>query len=427
MIDVVGLGDGGLPEVPDTARRLVLGARVLLGGRRHLDLVPAVAAQERHAWPMPLPTALPGLLVRVGACAARPTDETGVVVLASGDPLLSGMGTTLVRLLGAEAVRVHPAVSSEALARARMRWAFEETVVVSLVGRSPDRIRRHLTPRARLVVLCADGSTPAKVADLLVAEGCGDSAMTAWWHLGGSGEGSRTALAVEWGNDRTPDLIVVCVVVVAAAGALARAHRGAVPGRPETVFEHDGQITKRTVRAAALSNLRPTPGAHLWDLGAGSGAVGIEWALAAPRARTTAVERDPVRADRVRRNADRHGLPDEVHVVTGEAADALEGLAPPDAVFVGGGLTTEVLDAAWAHLVAGGRIVAHAVTLGAESVLVEAYGRRGGELTRITVEHVQPLGRHLSWTPARPVVQWSATKPSEPAGRDTHPAPTEGT
>ncbi len=425
MIDVVGLGDGGLAQAPDTARRLVLGARVLLGGRRHLDLVPTVDGQQRHPWPTPLRAGLPTLLERVGACAARPADETGVVVLASGDPLLSGVGTTLVGLLGAEVVRVHSAVSSETLARARMGWAAEETVVVSLVGCSPDRVRRHLTPGTRLVVLCSDGSTPAAVADLLVAEGCGQSVTTAWWHLGGVDEGSRTAHAAEWGEQRTPDLVVLCVVVE-PAGALARAALGAAPGRSEAAFEHDGQITKRDVRASALAHLRPTPGAHLWDLGAGSGAVGIEWALAAAGARTTAVERDHERADRVRRNAARLGVPDEVNVVIGDAADALEALDAPDAVFVGGGLTPELLDEGWARLPRGGRFVAHAVTLGAEAVLVEACRRLGGELTRVTVEHAEPLGRHLSWTPARPVVQWSATKLPEPADRHAGRPSTDG-
>lgn len=406
MIDIVGLGEAGLDELPADSRHLVMNATVLLGGSRHLQLAPGVPGQVHRPWPSPLLAGLEPLLAEVEAATAAPGR---VVALASGDPLLSGIGTTLVRLLGVDAVRVHPAVSSETLARARMGWSAEQTTVLSVVGRSPDGVRRLISPGARLVVLCSDGDTPGVLAQLLTDEGCGASTMTAWWHLGGPAEGSRVCCAQDWPSAPTRSLVLVCIEVD-PAGALRRPDLGPAPGRSEAAFEHDGQISKRDVRASAVAHLRPADGQHLWDLGAGSGAVGIEWALAAPGATVTAVERDPARAARIAANSARGGVPAYVTVVTGDALDVVDSLPNPDAVFVGGGLTSSLLDAAWARLSVGGRFVAHAVTLGSESDLVAAHGRFGGELTRISVEHAEPLGRHLSWKPARAIVQWSATK-----------------
>lgn len=405
MIEVVGIGDGGWASLPAPHQDLVCRAKTLLGGHRHLAQVPPVTGQRREPWPSPLREQLPEFLDEVGS--------DGVVALASGDPLLSGIGTTLIDLLGRDKVRIHPALSSETLARARMGWPAEDTTVVSVVGRSIDRLRRHLDPGARLVVLCSDGSTPAAVTALLVEEGCGSSQLTAWWHLDGPDEGHRSGTAHEWDTSPTPDLVVLTVEVDDLAAT--RPASGPAPGRPEGAFDHDGQITKRDVRASAIAHLRPTPGALLWDLGAGSGAVSIEWALGAHGARAVSVERDPARAERIRANASRLGVPREVDVVHADHTDlaALEDLPDPDAVFVGGGLTIDLAEQAWTRLRPGGRFVAHAVTLTAEAVLLELHRRHGGQLTRITVEHATALGPHLSWTPARAIVQWSAQKPHD--------------
>lgn len=424
VIEVVGLGDAGWPALGEPERELLRGADVLLGGARHLALVPAVEGQERRTWPTPLRQALPALLA----------DLRGrVVVLASGDPLRSGVGTTLLDLLGPEAVRVHPAVSSDTLARARLGWAAETTDVVTTVGRDLEAVLPLLTPGARVVVLCSDGRDPARLGLLLTRRGLGQARLTALWHLGGVAEGSRAAVAAEWADAtdeeaRTPDLVVCAVEVPPAerlgppgapgadAAALA-ASWGTVPGRPEDCFEHDGQITKRDVRAGVLARLRPTPGAHLWDLGAGSGAVGVEWCLAAPRATCTSVERDADRSARIGANARHHGVGPRLTVRHGDTADLLRRAAAgethlprPDAVFVGGGASEELLDLAWRALPVGGRLVADAVTLEGEAVLVRARQRLGGELTRVSVEHATTLGRYLSWTPARAVVQLSCTR-----------------
>lgn len=401
MIEVVGVGDDGWDGLDGARRRLVEGATNLLGGRRHLDLLaPHAPGAELVPWPSPLRAGLPALLETKG----------DAVALASGDPLRSGIATTLVELLGADAVRVHPAVGSDTLARARQGWSAEGTTVVTAVGRDLRAVLPHLTLGARLVVLCSDGDDPERLGALLAEHGWGASALTARWHLGGPDEGARSERADAFAG-RTDDLVVCCVEVHADDPAALAATAGPVPGRPEDFIAHDGQLTKRDVRASALARLRPTTGAHLWDLGAGNGSVALEWCLAADRATATCVERDATRAQRIRDNADALGLAGrvEVHVADTTTLE-LSPFAPPDAVFVGGGLDEDLLERAWGALPTGGRLVAHAVTLEGESALVATHARTGGELTRVSVERAVPLGRYLSWTPARAVVQLAATR-----------------
>ncbi len=417
VIDVVGIGDDGWAGLDEGRRRLVVGAATLVGGRRHLDIVAGRVGREVPLvpWPSPLREGLPRLLEEVGT--------EGTVVLASGDPLRSGVATTLIDLLGPDAVRVHPGPSADTLARARQGWSAEETVVVTTVGRDLRLVLPSLVPGARLVVLCSDGDGPRGLAALLTEQGWGATTLTARWHLGGPEEGALSARADDF-TRTTPDLVLCCLEVRTDHPEQVAPAAGPAPGRPEDFIDHDGQLTKRDVRASALARLRPTAGAHLWDLGAGNGSVALEWCLTADRARATCVERDPDRAERIRANAAALGLGARVEVLVGDTGTAdLTTLAPPDAVFVGGGLTGEVLDAAWSALRPGGRLVAHAVTLEGESVLVAARARTGGELTRLTVERAVPLGRFLSWTPARAVVQLAAVSSAGPipAPSPTHP------
>ncbi|MEX1907345.1 precorrin-6y C5,15-methyltransferase (decarboxylating) subunit CbiE [Janibacter sp. Y6] len=402
MIEVVGVGDDGWDGLDGARRRLVAGASTLIGGRRHLDLLgPHAPGAELVPWPSPLRAGLPELLRATG----------DAVALASGDPLRSGIATTLVDLLGADAVRVHPAVGSDALARARQGWSAESATVVTAVGRDLRAVLPHLAPAARLVVLCSDGADPARLGALLAERGWGASTLTARWHLGGPDEGARSERADAFAGG-TADLVLCCVEVRAEDPAAVSPTAGPVPGRPEDFIAHDGQLTKRDVRASALARLRPTAGAHLWDLGAGNGSVALEWCLAAERTSATCVERDPTRAQRIRDNAAALGLAGRVEVVVGDTTTTdLIPFATPDAVFVGGGLDEDLLARAWQALPAGGRLVAHAVTLEGEGSLVATHGRTGGELTRVSVERAVPLGRYLSWTPARAVVQLAVTRP----------------
>ncbi|TDQ55055.1 precorrin-6y C5,15-methyltransferase (decarboxylating) subunit CbiE [Actinorugispora endophytica] len=395
VITVVGVGADGWEGLAPASRAAVESAEVVVGGARHLGLVPDTGA-VRETWPSPLASGLPALLERHRG--------RRMAVLASGDPLLSGVGTTLVGLLGPDRVEVLPAVSSVALARARMRWSAESVDVVTLVGRDADAVRRSLTPGRRLVVLSSDGATPAAVAARLVEHGLGASRMTVLADLGGDRESRADAVAAEWGERPAPALNVVCVEVATGGGFAL------TPGLPDDAFEHDGQITKRDLRVAAVCALGPRPGALLWDVGAGAGSVAVEWLRADARCRAVAVERDPGRAERVGRNAARLGVP-SLRVVRGSAPDALAGLEEPDAVFVGGGASNPgVLDACWSALRPGGRMVVHAVTLETEAGLVRRWRRHGGELVRLSVERAAPLGSFTGWEPARPVVQWAATK-----------------
>lgn len=400
VIDVVGIGDDGWAGLDEVRRGLVAGAATLIGGRRHLDLVADHAPHaDLVAWPSPLRPGLEALLEARG----------DAVILASGDPLRSGIGTTLVDLLGPESVRVHPAVGSDVLARARQGWSAEETVVVTAVGRDLRAVLPHLAPRARLVVLCSTGEDAARLGRLLTEHGWGATMLTARWHLGGAEEGARSERADAF-TATTPDLVVVCVEARSDDPVTAAA-AGPVPGRPEDFIDHDGQLTKRDVRAGALARLRPAPGAHLWDLGAGNGSVALEWCLAVDRATATCVERDAARAARITANAQALGLAGRVDVVVGDTTTTdLSAFPVADAVFVGGGLDPDLLARAWSSLRPGARLVAHAVTLEGESALLDLHARTGGELTRTSIERAVTLGRFLSWTPARAVVQLAVTR-----------------
>ncbi|WP_020143586.1 bifunctional cobalt-precorrin-7 (C(5))-methyltransferase/cobalt-precorrin-6B (C(15))-methyltransferase [Terracoccus sp. 273MFTsu3.1] len=399
MIEVVGVGASGLESLGPDGRRIVDEAEVVVGGERHLAMLEVRPGRRLVPWPSPL---LPAL--------RRVLDDAGtgrVVVLASGDPLVSGIGSTLVRELGAEAVRIHPGVSSVALARARMRWAAEDSDVVTLVGRDVDRLRRDLAPRARLVVLTSGDDAPARIASLLVEEGYAGSRLTVLGDLGSPAESRIDGVAASWDGRPAPRLHLVCVECEPRP---ARSARSLVPGLGETAYDHDGQLTKRVVRAAALAHLAPQPGDVMWDLGAGAGSVGIEFARQHPRNEVHAVERDTERAERVRRNARALGVPG-VQVVEAASMDAVAELPLPDAVFVGGGATGPLLEACWAALVPGGRLVVHGVTVETEVLLHEARARFGGSMTRIAVEDLDAIGSLHGWKPARSIVQWSVEKP----------------
>jgi len=397
FISVVGLAADG--RLDAAARERVLGADVVLGSERQLGLLPpAGPVQERVLWPRPLRERLPALLA---SYAGR-----RVVALASGDPLVSGIGTTLISLLGAASVEIIPALSSVALARARMRWASETCEVVRLVDRDAHAVLAHLAPGHRLLVLSADESTPSVVSRLLTAAGYGASRLTVLGDLGTPRESRRETAAASWQGD-APRLHVLAVEL---QGQLTT---GWVPGLPDEAFEHDGQLTKRDLRASALARLLPAPGRLLWDVGAGAGSIGIEWQRAHPRCRAIAIEADAERAARIRRNAERLGVP-SLEIVTGHAPEALSGLPAPDAVFIGGGATQPgLLDTCLAALGPGGRLVVHGVTLETETLLADRHARLGGELTRLSVERVDAIGSFRGWRPQRPVVQWAWGRPAD--------------
>lgn len=422
MIDVVGIGADGLGGLAPKMRELIASADAVIGGNRHLDMARTVNSAEHvqyYAWPRPLRAQLGDFMARLI------THHVNIVVLASGDPLRSGIATTLIEALGREAVRVHPHISSDTLARARMGWSAETTDVVTLVGRQVERLVPDLAPSARIVVLCSDGQTPASIASLLTSAGWGETLMTAWWNLGGPDEGSRATRAAEWSDTVTPDLVLVCLEL--PEGGPETQTLGPTPGRADDAFTHDGLITKRDIRATALARLRPLPGQVLWDVGAGSGAIGIEWTLGAPRARAVAIERNPQRLARIAENAHIFGVSDRLHIIDAETSRAVAdaNLASPDAVFLGGGISADVIATCIRRLLPGGRLVGHAVTLETEALLVDGWRQHGGDLTRIQVETASPLGTMTGFRPARAVVQWCFTKPTSQTNTTTVTGPEE--
>ncbi len=389
MIAVVGIGADGWEGLGEHARATVLRADEVIGSRRQLDLVPVDATAKREL-PSPLGPLIDELVARDGGGST--------CVLASGDPMLHGIGATLARRVEPARLEIHPGPSAFALACARLGWPEADTTLISTVARPPETVVRALQPGRRLVVYTGSAADLARV---LCKRGFGPSRFAVLEQLGGPAERITEATAVSWADREVDALHAVAVECACEPGTPLLA---TVPGLPDHAFEHDGQITKRHVRAATLAALAPVPGQLLWDVGAGSGSIGIEWLRAAPGARAIALERRAERAGRARANALRLGVP-ELDVREGEAPAALAELPPPDAIFIGGGLTVPgLLDAC---LATGARLVGNAVTLEGGGVLAAAHGAHGGTLTRIEIAHAGPVGGSTGWRARMPVVQWA--------------------
>jgi precorrin-6Y C5,15-methyltransferase (decarboxylating) len=400
-VTVVGIGADGWAGLAGPARGALTSAQVVLGSSRQLGLLPAEVGGERVCWPSPMVDALPELL-------GRYTDRV-VCVLASGDPMMHGVGSTLVRLLGADRIRVLPHPSSVSLACARLAWAADAVEVVALVGRPVQTLHPAVQPGRRIIVLSTDADSPAEVARLLDTRGYGRSTLTVLEQLGGPAERTVTGVAGDWQVPPGDPLNVVAVECRAADPSPVPLLSTA-PGLPDEAYDHDGQLTKREIRAATMARLVAIPGQLLWDVGAGAGSVAIEWMRTHRSCRAVAIERDADRAARIGRNADALGVPGLV-VLAGAAPDALAGLPTPDAVFVGGGLTTPgLIDTCWYALADGGRLVVNAVTVESEQVVAGWYARLGGDLTRLAVSRAAPVGGFTGWKPMAPVTQWSVTK-----------------
>lgn len=398
-LSVIGIGADGWAGLDSARRGEILAAEVVVGGERHLGLLPDEVEAVRHPWPTPLRAGLSHLL------AAH--QGRRVVVLASGDPMVSGIGTTLIDLLGTEAVRIHPHLSAAALARARMGWSAERSEVVSLTSQPAAVVRRHLAPSACIVVLGADSDSPRQIAEELLDAGAHGARLDVWSDLGSADEEHRVAVL---DGSRAPEFVVSPLTTTCVTCPPYLRSWPTTPGLPDDAYEHDGQLTKRDVRASALARLAPQPGELLWDVGAGAGSVGIEWMRTHPLNRTIAVESNPTRVERISRNAHRLGVP-LLQVVVGAAPDAIDELDLPDAIFVGGGVSIPgMLDRCLDALRPGGRLVAHGVTVESESVLNSAHADHGGELTRLGVENLESLGSMRGFRPARTITQWSVVR-----------------
>jgi precorrin-6Y C5,15-methyltransferase (decarboxylating) len=398
-LSIVGIGEDGADGLSPIARGLVADAELVFGGKRHLQLAGAVIRGAARPWPSPFERGIAEVLAARGRA---------VCVLASGDPFFYGVGAVLMRHVDPQETVTVPGASAFSLAAARLGWSLPDTTLLSLHARALDLVRPHLQPGARLLALTSDGEGPAALARLLAATGFGASRLTVLEALGGPRERVRGTTAEGFDVGAVDPLNTVAIEV--AASSLARVLARAA-GLPDALFEHDGQITKREIRAVTLSSLGPRRGELLWDIGAGSGSIAIEWMLADPSMRALAIEARADRAARIRRNAAAFGVPG-LDVIEGAAPNALGGLPAPDAIFIGGSASDPgVLDAALAALRPGGRLVVNAVTLETEAVLIARHAALGGELIRIAVARADPVGGKTAWRPAMPVTQWAWVKP----------------
>ncbi|MFC3057582.1 precorrin-6y C5,15-methyltransferase (decarboxylating) subunit CbiE [Paenirhodobacter populi] len=388
-LSIIGIGEDGPDGLPRASLAALSGAEAVFGGPRHLALVDH---PDKRPWPVPFSVA-PVLALR----------GRRVAVLASGDPFWHGAGGALAEALTPGEWRAFPAPSVLSLAAARMGWRLERVLCLGLHAAPVARLRPHLAPGLRALVTLRDGAAAGALAGWLVAEGFGATRIVVMECLGGPRERLRIVRAEDFDLTVIDPLVTVALTVAGGGRVIPRAS-----GLPDDLFDHDGQITKRPVRALALSALAPRAGEMLWDIGAGSGSVGIEWLLAGPEMRCVGVEADPARAARARANAARLGVDPEIR--EGRALDLLPGLPRPDAVFVGGGAETALMTALWDLLPAGTRLVAHAVTLETEALLTIWHGRAGGSLLRVELSEAAPLGRKRGWKASYPVVQWSVTR-----------------
>ncbi|WP_448125721.1 precorrin-6y C5,15-methyltransferase (decarboxylating) subunit CbiE [Pseudomonas veronii] len=396
-LTVIGIGEDGFKGLGRNARHAVLRAARIIGGQRQLDLLPVCVRGERQLWPSPF--SLAPLLARRGE---------PVCVLASGDPMFYGVGASLARQVPADEMLILPAPSSVSLAAARLGWALQDVMTLSVVARPLAALNAHLASGVRLLVLSNDGQSPAAIAALLVESGFGPSRLSVFEHLGGAAERRVDGVAHAWPHAAVADLNLVAIDCLADADA-PRLSR--LAGLPDVAFKHDGQLTKRDVRAMTLARLAPLPGELLWDVGAGSGSIGIEWMRAHPSCRALAIEADAGRQGLIEHNRDALGVPG-LQLVRGTAPAALGGLETPDAIFIGGGVTRDgVLETCWQHLRPGGRLVANAVTLQSEMTLMAWRAQHGGELTRLHVAQAQPLGEFDTWRQALPITLLDVIKP----------------
>ena len=401
-LTLIGIGEDGRDGLSPAALRIIDRANFIMGGERHLELIGKTDPKTR-VWPKPFEQGIETILARRGQ---------DTVVLASGDPFFYGVGAKLARYIPPEEIQTLPAPSAFSLIASRLGWAMQDCALISLHGRPFERIAPHCQPNAKILSLTWDETTIHRVADYLVDHGMGESVIAIGQALGGPREQiiKKTAQAIKMARENFDPLNTLGIEIKASRGARILP---LTSGLEDDLFEHDGQITKREIRAVTLSSLQPRQGQVLWDIGAGSGSVSIEWMLRHPANRAIAVEPRKDRAERILRNALSLGVP-ELQIVEGKAPEALLGLPSPDAIFIGGGGTDQtVIDAAWAALPDGCRLVANAVTIETQADLMRRHVTMGGTLSKIEVSRADPVGPFHGWRASMPVIQWVIVKGEE--------------
>ncbi len=403
-LTILGITDRGIDSLTPTAQTLLTQAHLIVGGDRHLKDLPAETKTLR--WSSPIQTSIDELLTHRG---------TPVCILASGDPLCYGIATTLLKQIPFEEMQIIPHLSAFTLATARLGWSTPEVETLSLCGRSPDLLRAALYPNAKILILSADRTTPHKVVDLLNQSGYGETEITILEHLGGPQERQFTQRAHPW---TVPDCAPLNTIALhcppqsnlSILNSQFSIPTSRLPGLPDTLYHHDGQLTKAEIRSLTLCALAPYPGALLWDVGEGCGSIGIEWMRTHPRCHAIAIESNADRLVSIAHNAQNLGVPN-LQIIAGRAPDALVNLPQPDVIFIGGGLTRSgVFDACWNALSPGGRVVANGVTLESEAKLFALQQQYGGKLTRVMIQRAEPIGTFLGWKSLSPITQWVVEK-----------------
>ncbi|MDZ7962735.1 MAG: precorrin-6y C5,15-methyltransferase (decarboxylating) subunit CbiE [Aulosira sp. DedQUE10] len=399
-LSIVGIGEDGLQGLSAIARSLVDQAEVIVGGDRHLAMLPNNDQRHKIAWTSPISASVTEIIQRRGQ---------SVCILASGDPMCYGIGVTLTRQIPISEITIIPAPSAFSLACARLGWSLTEVETISLCGRPPALIQSYIYPGARLLILSEGKNTPAIVAQILTQRGYGDSKITVLERMGGTQERIVESTAASWRETDIAALNAIAVDCIADVGLVSLAR---IPGLPDNAYHHDGQLTKHEVRAITLATLAPTPGELLWDVGAGCGSISIEWMRTDPRCRAIAIEQNSSRLRHIADNAAALGVPN-LQIIAGKAPNSLKDLPQPDAIFIGGGVTADGLfDICWSAIKPGGRLVANVVTIEGEQTLFKWYQQVGGNFTRIAIQRAEPIGKFLGWRGMAPVTQWIAVKSS---------------
>jgi precorrin-6B C5,15-methyltransferase / cobalt-precorrin-6B C5,C15-methyltransferase len=396
-LSVIGIGEDGLTGLSPVARSLLAQASIIFGGERHLALLSAQQPGEKRVWASPITESLKQVIGQRGQA---------VCVLASGDPLCYGIGTSLLRHIPITEVTIIPHLSAFSLACARLGWSFSEVETLSLCGRDPALLHAFLYSGAKILLLSADHSTPALVAQQLCDQGWEDAQITVLERLGGAQEQIRQGTAATWDVPAVADLNTLAIRLPTRPGGLSPQ----LAGLPDTAYHHDGQLTKWEVRAITLAALAPIPGQLLWDVGAGCGSIGIEWLRSDRRCRAYAIEQHPSRRQYIADNAAALGVP-HLQIMAAAAPAALQDLPTPDAIFIGGGVTApKLLETCWQALRPGGRLVVNAVTLESEQLLFQWQQQVGGHLHRMAIQRAEPIGKFLGWKAMTPVTQWVVVK-----------------
>ncbi|MBD2215239.1 precorrin-6y C5,15-methyltransferase (decarboxylating) subunit CbiE [Nostoc linckia FACHB-104] len=397
-LSIVGIGEDGLQGLSAIARSLVNQAEIIVGGDRHLAMLPSNDQRQKITWASPISNSVAEIIQRRGQA---------VCVLASGDPMCYGIGVTLTKQIPISEITIIPAPSTFSLACARLGWSLTEVETVSLCGRPPALIQSYIYPGARLLILSEGKDTPEIVAKILTQRGYGDSKITVLERMGGTQERLVESSAASWNETDIAALNAIAVDCVADSGVVPLPR---IPGLPDNAYHHDGQLTKHEVRAITLATLAPIPGELLWDVGAGCGSISIEWMRTHPRCRAIAIEQNSTRLQYIADNAAALGIP-SLQIIAGKAPNSLQDLPQPDAIFIGGGVTADGLfDICWSALKPGGRLVANVVTIEGEQTLFNWYEKVGGNFTRIAIQRAEPIGKFLGWRGMAPVTQWIAVK-----------------